>query len=82
MIIWPIQSVTKNEEEIQILKEIAVRQKTKKIIYPTLHKPWINPILLEPIVDRIIKLNCENDNPEEYKRILSVYKEDMHTRNY
>ncbi|MDV2887931.1 hypothetical protein RYX45_22445, partial [Alkalihalophilus pseudofirmus] len=27
MIVWPIQSVTKNEKEIQMLKEMAERQK-------------------------------------------------------
>lgn len=30
MIVWPIQSVTKNEEEIQMLKEMAERQKNKE----------------------------------------------------
>lgn len=36
MIIWPIQSVTKNEDEIQMVKELTKRQKTKKIIYLTI----------------------------------------------
>lgn len=30
MIVWPMQSVTKNPEEIQMLHEMAERQKTKK----------------------------------------------------
>ena len=43
MIVWPIQSVTKNEKEIQMLKEMAERQKTKKIVYLTIKEPWHNP---------------------------------------
>lgn len=35
MIICPIQSVTKNAKEIQMLKEMSERQKTKKIIFLT-----------------------------------------------
>lgn len=77
MIIWPIQSVTKNEEEIQMLKELAKRQKTKKIIYLSIKEPWYDPAPLKSIVDRIIKLDCENDNPQEYERILSTYEEDV-----
>lgn len=76
MIIWPIQSVTENEEEIQMLKEMAMRQKTKKIIFLTIKEPWYNPDPLKPIVDRIIKLDCENDDPQEYQRILSAYEDD------
>ncbi|MBB6698670.1 hypothetical protein [Clostridium algidicarnis] len=77
MIVWPIQSVTKNEKEIQMLKEMAERQKTKKIIYLTIKEPWYNPDSLEPIVDRVIKLDCDNDDPLEYQRILTAYEEDM-----
>ena len=80
MIIWPIQSVTKNENEIQMLKEMAERQKTKKIIYLTIKEPWYNPDSLEPISDRVIKLDCENDDPKEYQRILAAYEEDMKRR--
>ena len=80
MIIWPIQSVTKNENEIQMLKEMAERQKTKKIIYLTIKEPWYNPDSLDPIVDRVIKLDCENDDPKEYQRILAAYEEDMKRR--
>lgn len=80
MIVWPIQSVTKNEKEIQMLKEMAQRQKTKKIIYLTIKEPWYNPDSLEPIVDRVIKLDCENDDPKEYQRILAAYEEDMKRR--
>lgn len=82
MIVWPIQSVTKNEKEIQMLKEMEGRQKTKKIIYLTIKEPWYNPDSLEPIVDRTIKLDCENDDPVEYKRILAAYDEDMKSRWY
>lgn len=82
MIVWPIQSVTKNEEEIQMLKEMARRQKTKKIIYLTIKEPWYDPTPLKSIADRIIKLDCENDDPQEYQRILSAYEEDMRIRNY
>ena len=82
MIIWPIQSVTKNEKEIQMLKEMAQRQKTKKIIYLTIKEPWYNPDSLEPIVDRVIKLDCENDDPKEYQRILAAYEDDMKRRKY
>ena len=82
MVVWPIQSVTKNEKEIQMLKEMAGRQKTKKIIYLTIKEPWYNPDSLEPIVDRTIKLDCENDDPVEYKRILAAYDEDMKSRWY
>lgn len=81
MIIWPMQSVTKNEEEIQMLKEMAKRQKTKKIIYLTIKEPWYNPDSLKPIVNRVIKLDCENDNPTEYQRILIAYEEDMKRGN-
>lgn len=80
MIVWPIQSVTKNEKEIQMLKEMAERQKTKKIIYLTIKEPWYNPDSLEPISDRVIKLDCENDDPKEYQRILAAYEEDMKRR--
>ena len=80
MVIWPIQSVTKNEKEIQMLKEMAERQKTKKIIYLTIKEPWYNPDSLDPIVDRVIKLDCENDDPKEYQRILAAYEEDMKRR--
>lgn len=82
MIIWPIQSVTKNEKEIQMLKEMAQRQKTKKIIYLTIKEPCNNPDSLESIVDRVIKLDCENDDPKEYQRILAAYEEDMKRRKY
>lgn len=82
MIVWPIQSVTKNEKEIQMLKEMAERQKTKKIIYLTIKEPWYNPDSLEPIVDRVIRLDCENDDPIEYKRILAAYEEDKNRRGY
>lgn len=80
MIVWPIQSVTKNEKEIQMLKEMAERQKTKKIIYLTIKEPWYNPDSLDPIVDRVIKLDCENDDPKEYQRILAAHEEDMKRR--
>lgn len=80
IIVWPIQSVTKNEKEIQMLKEMAERQKTKKIIYLTIKEPWYNPDSLEPISDRVIKLDCENDDPKEYQRILAAYEEDMKRR--
>jgi glycerophosphoryl diester phosphodiesterase len=80
MVIWPIQSVTKNEKEIQMLKEMAERQNTKKIIYLTIKEPWYNPDSLEPIVDRVIKLDCENDDPKEYQRILAAYEEDIKRR--
>ena len=82
MVIWPIQSVTKNEKEIQMLKEMAERQRTKKIIYLTIKEPWYNPDSLDPIVDRVIKLDCENDDPNEYQRILAAYEEDMKRRDY
>lgn len=82
MIVWPIQSVTKNEKEIQMLKEMAERQKTKKIIYLTIKEPWYNPDSLETIVDRVIKLDCENDDPIEYQRILAAYEDDMNRRGY
>ena len=77
MIVWPIQSVTKNSEEIQMLKEMSERQKTKKIIFLTIKEPWYSPEPLIPIVDRIIKLDCENDAPQEYQRIMSAYEEDI-----
>ena len=77
MIVWPIQSVTKNSEEIQMLKEMSERQKTKKIIFLTIKEPWYSPEPLIPIVDRIIKLDCENDAPQEYRRIMSAYEEDI-----
>ncbi|MEG1716996.1 MAG: hypothetical protein RR275_09325, partial [Lachnospiraceae bacterium] len=77
MIVWPIQSVTKNNDEIQMLKEMSVRQKTKKIIYLTIKEPWYNPEPLKAIVDRTIKLDCENDDPHEYQRIMAAYQEDL-----
>lgn len=77
MIVWPIQSVTKNDNEIQMLKEMSARQKTKKIIYLTIKEPWYNPDPLKTIVDRTIKLDCENDNPHEYKRIMAAYQEEL-----
>ena len=77
MIVWPMQSVTKNPEEIQMLHEMAERQKTKKIIYLTIKEPWYSPEPLKPYVDRIVTLDCENDNPKEYQRIMAAYKEDQ-----
>ena len=82
MIVWPIKSVTENENEIQMLKEMAERQQTKKIIYLTIKEPWYNPKSLEPIVDRIIKLDCENDDPKEYQRIFAAYEDDMKRYGY
>lgn len=80
MIVWPMQSITKNDEEIQMLKEMSKRQKTKKIIYLTIKEPWCSPEPLKSIVDRIIKLDCENDDPQEYQRIISAYEEDLRIR--
>jgi glycerophosphoryl diester phosphodiesterase len=82
MIIWPIQSVTKSEKEIQMLKEMAERQSTRKIIYLTIKEPWYNPDPLETIVDRVIQLDCENDNPKEYQRILAAFEENMKRHMY
>lgn len=82
MILWPIQSVTKSEKEIQMLKEMAERQRTRKIIYLTIKEPWYNPAPLELIIDRVIKLDCENDDPKEYQRILAAYEEDMKRHRY
>lgn len=59
MIVWPMQSVTKNPKEIQMLHEMAERQKTKKIIYLTIKEPWYSPEPLKPYVDRIVTLDCE-----------------------
>ncbi|MCP1110257.1 hypothetical protein [Ohessyouella blattaphilus] len=80
IIVWPIQSVTESEEEIRELEEMAKRQKTKKIVYLTIKEPWYNPERLKHSVDRIIKLDCENDDPSEYQRILLAYEEDMRRR--
>lgn len=77
MIIWPIASVTKNENEIQMLKEMTKRQKSKKIIFLSLKEPWYNPDPFETFVDRVIKLDCENDDPTEYQRIYAAYEDDM-----
>lgn len=82
MILWPIQSVTKSEKEIRMLKEMVERQRTRKIIYLTIKEPWYNPDPLEPIVDRVITLDCENDEPKEYQRILAAYEEDMKRYRY
>lgn len=82
MIMWPIQSVTKNEEEIQMLKEVSKRQKAKKIIFLTIKEPWFNPDPFETFVNRVIKLDCENDDPNEYQRILTAYEEDMKRSKY
>ena len=82
MIVWPIQSVTENENEIQMLKEMAERQQTKKIIYLTIKEPWYSPKSLEPIVDRVIQLDCENDDPKEYQRIFAAYEDDMKRYGY
>jgi glycerophosphoryl diester phosphodiesterase len=60
-----------------MLKKLVERQKTRKIIYLTIKEPWYNPDPLEPIVDRVIKLDCENDDTKEYQRILVAYEEDM-----
>lgn len=82
MIIWPMQSLAENDKEVQLLKEMSDRQKTKKIIYLTIKEPWVSPDLLRPIVDRVIKLDCEHDDPTEYQRIMNAYEEDKLTRNY
>lgn len=80
IIIWPIQSVTKNEDEIKMIKELTERQKTKKVFYLTIKEPWYNPDAFAEFADRVVQLDCENDNPNEYKRILDVYEEDMNRR--
>ena len=77
MIIWPIQSVTKNEEELQQLGDFVNRQKTKKIILLTIKEPWYDPEPMKRIVDRVIKLDCEEDNPLEYRRVISAYSDDI-----
>ena len=61
---------------------MSERQQTKKIIYLTIKEPWYNPKSLEPIVDRIIKLDCENDDPKEYQRIFAAYEDDMKRYGY
>ena len=33
-------------------------------------------IRIKPYVDRIVTLDCENDNPKEYQRIMAAYEED------
>lgn len=45
MIVWPIQSVTKNEKEIQMLKEMAERQKPKRSYILQLRNLGITQIL-------------------------------------
>ena len=77
MIVWPMQSVTKSQEEIQMLHTMAERQKTKKIIYLTIKEPWYSADPLKPYVDQIVTLDCENDDPEEYNRIMDSYKKDI-----
>lgn len=57
MIIWPIQSVTENIEEIEMLKQLASRQKTKKIIFLSLHEPNYNPDKFEEFVDKVIRID-------------------------
>ena len=76
MIIWPIQSISENAKEIKALEEMAERQNTRKIIFLSIKEPWYNPDSFEPIVDRVIKLDCENDDPKEYQRIMNAYRED------
>jgi len=82
MILWTFQSVVKSGKEIQLLKEMVECQRTRKIIYLTINEPWYNPDPLESIVDREIKLDCENDDPKEYHRILEVHEEDMKRHRY
>ena len=77
MIVWPMQSVMKNPEEIQMLHEMAKRQKTKKIIYLTIKEPWYNAESIKLNVDQIVTLNCENDDPKEYQRITAIYEEEF-----
>lgn len=61
MIVWPIQSVTINEEEIQLLKYIAETQKTKKIIFLTVNESKYDLDSFETFVNRVIKLDIESD---------------------
>lgn len=82
IIIWPIQSVTENENEIRQLREMTKRQNTKKIIFLTIKEPWYNPDSFKSFVDRVIELNCENDDPAEYQRIQETFSEDMKRRQY
>lgn len=80
IIVWPIQGVTKGSKEVRMLYEMAKRQKTEKIIYLTIREPWYSSEPLKPYVDRIVTLNCENDNPEEYQRTMSAHDEDIAIR--
>jgi len=41
---------------------------------------WYSTDPIKLIVDRVIKMDCENDDPKEYQRILSAYEEDMKRR--
>ena len=50
------------------------RESTKKVIYLTIKEPWVDPSPMEDIVDHVIRLDCENDNPTEYQRILTAYE--------
>ena len=77
MIVWPMQSAMRNPEEIQMLIEMAERQKTKKIIYLTIREPWYSADPLKPHVDQIVALDCEYDYPEEHKRVIAAYQEDL-----
>lgn len=57
MIIWPIQSVTENIDEIEMLKQLALRQKSKKVIFLSLHEPNYNPDKFEEFVDKVIRID-------------------------
>jgi len=56
IIFWPIQSVTKNEEEIQMLKEIAKHQNSNKIFFLT---RWLNEKEREFEAECVCWLVCE-----------------------
>lgn len=57
MIIWPIQSVTENIDEIEMLKQLALRQKSKKVIFLSLYEPNYNPDKFEEFVDKVIRID-------------------------
>ena len=57
---------------------IGVQSEARAVVTQhAIKEPWYSPEPLKPYVDRIVTLDCENDNPKEYQRIMAAYKEDQ-----
>ncbi|MDD3810011.1 MAG: hypothetical protein PHS94_07045 [Erysipelotrichaceae bacterium] len=73
-IVWPIQSAVGNREDIANLKKYIGSADVKKIILITYNVVLQDTEEIESIVDKVIKLDKENDDPKVYNRRIETAK--------